>query len=175
MAVGHGDTSTGVDNSTELLETEVDYVENSACTDYSSSGVPDSQLCMTGMLDSGTGLLNATCNGDSGGPLYWTEGSGKQVGITSYGPGTDTGCGDPNITATSVFTEVVDYAGWITNVKNGLVTATYTTSESDREYYRENGSLPNAVTDILGSGDGGGSVPLWPLLVMLGMAIFRKK
>lgn len=176
IAVGHGDTSSGVDSTTKLLETEVDYMENSACIEYYSSGAPDSQLCMSGEKDtSGSGLRNATCNGDSGGPLYWTEGSGKQVGITSYGPGTDTGCGDPEVQATSVFTEVIDYAGWISNVQNGLVSATYTTSESDREYYRQNGYLPDVVSDVLGSGDGGGSVPIWSIFALLGMAIFRKK
>lgn len=171
VAVGHGNTKTGEDNTTLLQEATLTYLANSSCTEYKVGGASESQLCMSGDIDVGSGLRNSTCQGDSGGPLYW---NGKQVGITSYGP--LAGCGLATVTATSVFTEVTDYSGWITNVKNGLVAATYSTSESDREYYRLNGRLPDAVSDVLGSGGGGGgSVPLWSSLVMLAMAIFRKK
>lgn len=174
VAVGHGNTKKNVDTTTILQDTTLKYMANSACTEYKSGGAYESQLCMSGDVNVGSDLRNATCQGDSGGPLFWMNGTDNPVvGITSYGP--LEGCGIKTVTATSVFTEVADYSGWITNVKNGLVAATYTTSESDREYYRLNGRLPDAVSDVLGSGGGGGgSVPLWSTLVMLGMAIWRK-
>jgi secreted trypsin-like serine protease len=94
------------------------------------------------------------------------------VGIASYVPAI--GCGNTEVVETSVFTEVADYSGWITNVTNGLVNATYTTSESDREYYRQNGSLPTVPSSSSGGG-GGGSVPLWTSLLLLGAFLLRQK
>jgi secreted trypsin-like serine protease len=171
-AVGHGNTATGVDSTTVLQQAELDYIVNSACTYYTGglAAAPDTQLCMSGDIIGS--LRKGVCNGDSGGPLYWNNSSDYVVGIASYVPAI--GCGNTAVVETSVFTEVADYSGWITNVTNGLVNATYTTSESDREYYRQNGSLPTVPSSSSGGG-GGGSVPLWTSLLLLGAFLLRQK
>jgi len=169
VAVGHGNTATGVDDTSILQKTTLTYLDNTSCDDYQVGGAPDSQLCMSGDIDSGSGLRDATCQGDSGGPLYWASGSGKQVGITSYGP--LVGCGDSSVEGTSVFTEITDYKDWIDSVKNGEVNASYITSESHREYYRENGHL--LVSS--GSGGSGGAVSLWSSLLLVGLIFTRRR
>jgi len=150
-AVGHGNTQTGIDSTTVLQKTELSIVANASCG-YDVGGAPATQLCMEGANVGG--LEKATCQGDSGGPLYWTSGTTYQVGITSYGPATNFGCGSTAFPgATSVFTEVVDYAAWITSAKSGGKTAEYSPSESDRNYFRQNRSLPgDSVSPVAGSG-----------------------
>ncbi|MDV7103832.1 serine protease [Vibrio sp. TH_r3] len=170
VAVGHGNTETNEDATTVLQQAKLDYLDNSACNDYYGYvGAPDTQLCMSGAISNG--LRKATCNGDSGGPLYWTDSSNnRQVGITSYGPAD--GCGNTSVVATSVFTEVADYATWIANVQTGLVEPTYITSESDREYYRQYG-FENATEDR--SKTSGGSVPFWFSIGLVVLAAGRMR
>ncbi|WP_413283392.1 S1 family peptidase [Vibrio sp. MA40-2] len=170
IAVGHGNTKTNEDDTSVLQQAELDYLDNLACNDYyGDAGAPDSQLCMSGEISHG--LRKATCNGDSGGPLYWTDSSNnRQVGITSYGPAD--GCGDISVVATSVFTEVTDYATWIANVQAGLVEPTYTTSESDRDYYRQYG-VEDATEDS--SSTSGGSVHFWFSIWLAVLAVGRMR
>ncbi len=175
-AVGHGNTQTGVDATPVLQKADLSIVANGSCG-YAVGGAPATQLCMEGAVVSG--LEKATCQGDSGGPLYWTSGTTYQVGITSYGPATNYGCGSTTFPgATSVFTEVVDYITWINAVKNGQKTADYSPAESDRDYYRQNKVLPSDTPVIIGSSGGsssGGAVSVWGMLMLLITAWLPRK
>lgn len=171
VAVGHGNTSTGVDSTSVLQKTTLQYVANASCN-YYYGGAPSTQLCMAGAISGTTGLENATCQGDSGGPLYWASGlTTYQVGLTSYGPSV-CGTSSTSVNATSVFTEVVDFEGWIANVQAGLITADYTTSQSLRDYYLANGNLTTLTT---GSSSSGGGLPIWSLLVLGALSLIRKQ
>ncbi|NAX19156.1 MULTISPECIES: trypsin-like serine protease [unclassified Vibrio] len=150
IAVGHGNTSSNLDTKTSLQQTELTYVPNSSCN-Y-GTGVPDTNLCMEGAIGS-TGLQNATCQGDSGGPLFWHIGGNYiQVGITSFGPNTK--CGDPLVTAPSVFTEILDYSTWIESVLLGSEPPKFVATEAKRQAYLNPPS------------DSGGSFGWWSLLLM---------
>ncbi len=166
ITVGHGLSGRPVETAL-LQKTELTYVENAACNFY-DNGAPETQLCMEGEITDG--LENAVCGGDSGGPLYWEyNGVNYQVGLTSYGPALGCGTTNTSVGATSVFTELADYNDWINSVINGRETADYVISESDRQYYRENGTLSPEI-----SSDGGGSVPLWAIYLLSVVALLRK-
>ncbi len=177
-AVGHGRTTTYSDDTTVLQEANLSLVNNADCG-YGGTA-PATQLCMEGEVVNS--LEKATCSGDSGGPLYWTSGTQYQVGITSYGPSTSYGgCGSTSVNAaTSVFTEVVDYASWIDDIKNGITTnaTVYSPSETQRNYYRQNYTVSNDVlvqqTTTSSSSSSGGSVPLWASVFLLGAASIRR-
>ncbi|CAM2879646.1 trypsin-like serine protease [Vibrio mytili] len=136
VAVGYGLTNLTRQNATsdedELLQTSLSYVPKNQC----ELSVGDSQLCMSGELNPQTEVRNSTCNGDSGGPLYWFNGSKYvQTGITSYGW---EGClvsATDNLTATSAFTEVADYQGWIDSVLAGSEQPIFTVSDETRDQY----------------------------------------
>lgn len=152
-AVGHGNTESNVDSTDELQRTQLKWVDNATCAVYSSD--TSENLCMDGAA---TVIYdNATCQGDSGGPLYW---NGKQVGITSFGPGT---CGDPAVTPNSVFTEVAlsKHRTWIDSVLNGNETPKVTVTDADR----------NAALNP--SSGGGGSIGVL-LLTMLGFLGWKR-
>ncbi|MBF4258239.1 GlyGly-CTERM sorting domain-containing protein [Vibrio anguillarum] len=152
IAVGHGNTSSNIDTKTYLQKTNLAYVANSSCI-YSSTAVPDTNLCMSGSISALTSLKNATCQGDSGGPLFWHNGGNYiQVGITSFGPNTK--CGDPLITAPSVFTEILDYSTWIESVLLGSEPPKFVATEAKRQAYLNPPS------------DSGGSFGWWSLLLM---------
>lgn len=173
VAVGHGNTQTGIDTKDALQQTELSIVANASCG-YGSGGAPSTQLCMEGAVIGG--LEKATCQGDSGGPLYWTSGTTYQVGLTSYGPTSNYGCGGITFPgATSVFTEIIDYVPWINAVKNGDKTAQYSPSETTRDYYRQNKTLPSNSTSTSSSGGGGGSVSFWILGLILVTSIYKRK
>ncbi len=162
-AVGHG-LSGRQSEVSALQKTELTYVENASCNFY-VGGAPETQLCMEGEIVDG--LENAVCGGDSGGPLYWEyDGITYQVGLTSYGPARGCGAADPSIGATSVFTELTDYEDWINSVINGQEEADYIADDSDRQYYRENGTLPLSPPEPKISSGGGGSVPLWAIYLL---------
>lgn len=152
-AVGHGNTESNVDSTDELQRTQLKWVDNATCAVYSSD--TSENLCMDGAAT--VTYDNATCQGDSGGPLYW---NGKQVGITSFGPGT---CGDPAVTPNSVFTEVAlsKHRTWIDSVLNGNETPKVTVTDADR----------NAALNP--SSGGGGSIGVL-LLTMLGFLGWKR-
>lgn len=182
IAVGHGKTSPTSENSTHLLKTELKIYPDQSNCGYGAK--PVTELCMYSEQTDITGNLeNATCSGDSGGPLYWTGGSPnvqRQIGITSYGPEND--CGSASVdAATSVFTEVFYYKAWIQDMVDGdtVDAVVYTTSDSKRDYYRQNftavsTSTSNSSSSSSGSG-GGGSVPLWSSLLLLSAALLRRR
>ncbi|KLN66642.1 S1 family peptidase [Vibrio sp. VPAP30] len=115
-AIGHGLIEGNVSGGTNLLETTLTYMTTSACQAEYGSKLTSSHLCFSGPI-SGS-YRNSTCSGDSGGPVYWFNGSQYiQVGITSFGPSS---CGDTSSVVTSVFTDVHDYQAWIARVINGL-------------------------------------------------------
>ncbi len=158
-AVGHGNTANNVDEEVVLQKALLTYVENSACR---YNNITDTKLCMEGEVSSSNGLEASTCQGDSGGPLYWYNSTEYvQVGLTSFGPSTV--CGDPNYSATSVFTEVYDYREWINSVLAGNETAKFTVTEEKRQAYVDSLEPENS--------SGGGSVS-YLFLIVLGFISF---
>ncbi|WCP69755.1 trypsin-like serine protease [Vibrio tubiashii] len=166
-AIGHGLIEGNVSGGTNLLETTLTYVTTSDCQVEYGSKLTSSHLCFSGPISGG--YRNSTCNGDSGGPVYWYNGSQYiQIGITSFGPST---CGDTSRNVTSVFTDVHDYQAWISRVINGLETpkAYVATVNGVRTLVKGTSSPPVTTT----SGDSGGGttsplVLLYLLLVLLG-------
>ncbi len=96
--------------------------------------------------------------------MYWRDGVDyRQVGITSFGPGT---CGGTS-TITSVFTEIYDYRNWIDSVIAGTETAKFVSTDAKRTAY------VNARTST-GSGSSGGSVSFGLLGMLMLFAGLRK-
>lgn len=153
MAIGHGNTETGLDLSSALQETQLKYVENADCNAYSNADTSDN-LCMTGAAE--VVYDNAVCQGDSGGPLFWGN---KQVGITSFGPQV---CGDPNMTPNSVFTEVSHHYDWIQSVLSGNEAPKVSVSDAQRNSFLN----PS-------SGGGGGSLG-WLTMGLMVLFGFRR-
>ncbi|GAD78312.1 S1 family peptidase [Vibrio ezurae] len=119
IAVGHGTTNDESTHNHVLQKVALTLVDNETCRQEFGEGITSSHLCFDGEYNPQTQLKNSTCNGDSGGPLYWTHnGRNILVGITSFGP---TICGTPLRNLTSVFTEVADYDFWITDVLNNQI------------------------------------------------------
>jgi MYXO-CTERM domain-containing protein len=185
-AVGHGNTSKDNDTTEDLQYADLTYLEiipGSSCS-YGAIDV-NQNICMEGEVTNG--LEASTCQGDSGGPLFWDEGSNgnynKLVGITSFGPGSDTGCGDPTYSGTSVFSQVShpDYVDWIDNVLAGSVSAKYTFTEDERQDYRDGNysykyqSSGSTTPVTSSSSSSGGSVPLWGLGMLAAAAWFRRR
>lgn len=169
-AVGHGYIEGNVPGGTRLLDTELDYMSTASCQAIYGSKLTSKHLCFSGALQGG--YRNSTCSGDSGGPVFWYNGSTYiQVGITSFGPSV---CGDPGITVTSVFTDVYDYQAWINRVING--------QEDPKAYVVTSGSTRSLVNTDSGStlqasssegGGGGGSINLSIALALLLILLVR--
>lgn len=190
-AVGRGYTNhIANDNGKTLTRTTTDTVMQTSLTFAPKSvcGTTDKQLCFDGPLSGG--YKNSTCNGDSGGPVYWFDGSKyQQIGITSYGPAT---CGDKDRLFTSVFTEVYEYRNWIYDVINGAVDPQFEVRKSGgtRTLYDystntqvksssallDDTTMPKISTtsSIGSSGSSGGSLGFFSLL-LLGALSLRKK
>lgn len=163
VAVGHGDTRTGIDESTQLLKVPLNYVSNEDCLSFGLDGVRDDYICFSGDYSNVTGLNGGTCQGDSGGPVYWNDGGRLvQVGITSFGPAT---CGDPRSPVTSVFTEVAHHYDWIVSVLAGHKNPTYKLTEQQRVEFGEKVSPKPNIPEESDGGDGG-SLP-WIFTVLL--------
>lgn len=180
IAVGHGRTTTNNDATTKLQKTPLKIYPGSPACGYGGNQ-PDTQLCMysDNIISN---LENATCSGDSGGPLYWTSGSIQyQVGLTSFGPAD--GCGNTSVNAaTSVFTEINDYSFWISEIlasRPASVTS-YSTSETRRADYRQKYTASDgrslsstSSSSSSTSSSGGGSIPLWGLILLPFACILR--
>lgn len=177
VAVGHGNTMSGVDDADSLQAASLNYVTNSVCQGVFADGdaLTSKQICFGGDYSDATGLRNATCNGDSGGAVYWQDGSVlTQVGITSFGPST---CGIASADVTSVFTEITDYQDWIDEVLDGTISPTLTATDEERQEYIDTyGELGgSSSTSSSSSSGGGGSLgSLW-LLILLPLAMLRRR
>lgn len=160
-ALGHGNTSSNVDSSLDLLQTQVNYLSPSSCRTFGP--INNSHLCTQGDYSNLTGLRNGICQGDSGGPLLWFDGNVfRQVGIASFGPGT---CGDAGALSQGVFTEVLDYSDWIQSVVTGAVAAKHTVNGvSNLEFGVSQPREENA-----------GSIGLFSLFMLTGAVIRRKR
>ncbi|WP_428776103.1 trypsin-like serine protease, partial [Vibrio sp.] len=173
MAVGHGAIASDDSGGSQLLETRLQWVNTAVCQQVFGNNVSTSQICFDGeqVTTDGETLKNATCFGDSGGPVYWYHGGQYiQIGITSFGPGV---CGDPTIGVTSVFTEIYDYQGWINRVISGLEQPKiYVTSKDGQRtlVVNDSNSGSDGSASPPPSDGGGGSVGLFSglLLAMLG-------
>jgi secreted trypsin-like serine protease len=159
IAVGHGKTDSST-NGVALLQTAVNYVDNGTCqTDLAGSALTSKQICFSGNSSASTSLYSGVCSGDSGGPVYYSDGSTyTQVGITSFGPST---CGTGTIT--SVFTEISDYSSWIDSVISGGKTPNYTATDAKRAAFIASGSSSSSSGGSLGVGTllSGAALLLW--------------
>lgn len=166
VAVGHGNTRSNFDATTILQGVSLTYVDNTECASAFKDGsvLTDNQICFKGDYSASSNLFGGTCQGDSGGPVYWLDGSDyRQVGITSFGPGT---CGEsPRVT--SVFTEILDYEAWIDSVVAGNETPKFVSTDAKRTAYI------NARTPS-NSGSSGGSVSFGLLGMLMLIAGVRK-
>ncbi len=177
VAVGHGNTQSGIDGTAILQKANLFWVSNADCAANFNNGkeLTDKQVCFSGSQSQSTGLKAGTCQGDSGGPIYWSHnGTYEQVGITSFGPAT---CGDPGSAVTAAYTEVADYSSWIDSVLAGSQTPFITSDEQDRlDYLANNGRvvLTGGSTTNSSSGGGGGSVGWYLSLFLLVVAYKRR-
>ncbi|MDC5820613.1 S1 family peptidase [Vibrio europaeus] len=167
-AIGHGLIAGNVSGGTNLLETALIYVDTPTCQAEYGSKLTSSHLCFSGAINGG--YRNSTCRGDSGGPVYWYNGSQYiQIGITSFGPST---CGNISVNATSIFTDVHDYQTWISRVLNGLETPKAYVATINGVRTLVNNDSGSSVSASGGGDSGGGSanplVLLYLLLVLLG-------
>lgn len=171
-AIGHGLENGNTAGGTQLLETTLTFVSNSACGSYYGANLTSSQVCFSGGVSNG--YQNSTCSGDSGGPVYWYNGSQYiQIGITSFGP---TLCGDTSEPISSVFTEIYDYQNWINRVITGLESPKYyVQTVNGRRTLIENssGNAVESETVTEQSGGGGGSVNLWWLFGLFFCFLWR--
>ncbi|RJX69687.1 serine protease [Vibrio sinensis] len=150
VTIGHGLEAGNVEGGTALLKTELQLIDGA-----NICGTSNKQLCFDGAIVGD--YKNSTCNGDSGGPVYWWDGAEyKQIGITSYGPNE---CGNTTSSYTSVFTEVYDYQDWITSVLAGTVEPQFKANPHD-DKFRANE-------------EGGGSS--WYQLGLLGLALLLRR
>ena len=180
VAIGFGTTDNDSnDGSDSLLQTSLFYDD---CG--SDSRITAGHLCFDGDVPTGKTLKNATCSGDSGGPIYWNDGGDvRQVGIVSFGPNE---CGDPSDEYVTGTTELSNYSSWISAVQSGdLESGTYecSISGSSINCTRPSGAGSISVSDSSSSdpfaslpadSSEGGSVPLISSLLLLAAALFRK-
>ncbi|RJX69686.1 serine protease [Vibrio sinensis] len=160
--VGHGWLSSTDQGGSTLLQAPVTPISNATCRAVFGNQLTNKQICFDGPISGG--LKNSTCNGDSGGPVYWFNGSEYiQIGVTSFGPSV---CGDPTVNATSVFTELYDYQDWINNVLNGQVTPRFfVRNDNGERVLVENNT--SSVSSSATSSSGGGSMSLSWLFYLL--------
>ncbi|ENS5605359.1 GlyGly-anchored extracellular serine protease VesA [Vibrio mimicus] len=165
-AVGHGYVNTNTTGGTQLLETNLTFVPFSTCTAYYGANLSSGHICFTGP-QSGS-YRNSTCSGDSGGPVYWDNGSGYiQIGITSFGPSI---CGEASQPVTSVFTEVSDYYSWILRVMNGLETPKYYVTESNGVRTLNVGG----TTTVANQSSSGGAISFLVALLLGSLIVIRR-
>ncbi|PMG04404.1 hypothetical protein BCV00_15275 [Vibrio breoganii] len=165
VTIGHGYTRSGTDDSDGLQGTTQRLLSSSGCP---SAGTSSKQLCLIGDYSPDTDLLNSTCGGDSGGPLYWYNGSQYiQVGITSYGP---TQCGNPDSDYSSAYTEVAEYRDWIADVLAGRMTPQVVVTEFDRENY-----TPDEGDGGFGDDSGGSLSWAWLLALIVGRGLQSRR
>lgn len=173
-AIGHGFIEGNVPGGTELLETELRYISTSECRSEIGNQLTTNHLCFGG--DEVGGYQNSTCSGDSGGPVYFYNGTEYlQVGLASFGPTT---CGDTRYNVTSVFTDIVDYQAWINQVLNGEIQpqAYVTVQDGTRVLVNREvgGAQPEAVSDVSQSRHGG-ALSLLLLIALLLLAVKSPK
>ncbi|GAM57332.1 secreted trypsin-like serine protease [Vibrio ishigakensis] len=177
VAIGHGNTSQDEKNTNYLQKVNLNLVTNDTCRLQYGDKILDSHICFTGYYNQYSGLLNSTCNGDSGGPVYGRRnGRNVLIGITSFGPKK---CGDPNYPITSVFTEVADYADWITDILNNQIDPDITVHLRTEEKNRLEGVVEvvsketQSVEPQKGKSSGGSLNLIW--LALLGSTAARRR
>ncbi|MCK6265691.1 trypsin-like serine protease [Vibrio sp. ZSDE26] len=175
MTIGHGLIEGNVDGGDILQETNLLFLsDNSIC----GSAMTDKQLCFNG--DTEGAYKDSTCSGDSGGPVYWYDGSKYvQIGITSFGP---TDCGTTSASYTSAFTEVYDYQSWISSVTSGSETPKYhvVTTNGVRSLIRNSDSnvVDSETTETESSNSSNSSGGVFGIFALLAMPLiigFRRR
>lgn len=98
---GWGSIDYGYPQSDTLLKIDVNVISNSVCNTTQTSAITSKQICVLGSNKD-------TCQHDSGGSLFYTNG-GRQytVGLVSFGEGCNNG-------KPSVNTRVTEFLSWIT-------------------------------------------------------------
>lgn len=148
--LGYGRFASSTQNSNvEFMKAEVTYVSPGDCNIWANFTTSNKQICTKGASFDGSNLVTATCQGDSGGPLVW---NGVQIGIVSFGPAV---CGDENLAAQSVFTDVSQYKDWIIKAQNGEISPTISVSSN--------------------SSSSGGSVPIIGILLLSLFGLYRQR
>lgn len=125
----------------------------------SAGGIDARRLCAgqsVGGVDS--------CNGDSGGPLLVSDGSGQwqQVGIVSYGV---ENCGSAD--AYGVYTRVASYAEWITRAIGGPASQNAATSTPLPIQLGLDAAAPNLI-DAASQNRDGLTIEILPKLLKIG-------
>ncbi|GAD88941.1 hypothetical protein VHA01S_012_00570 [Vibrio halioticoli NBRC 102217] len=166
LSIGHGYTRSNSDNDNILQGVTQRILSSSACD---SANISDKQLCLQGDIDLDSQLRNSTCGGDSGGPLFWYNGSEYiQVGITSFGPSQ---CGDPSADYSSAYTEVAEYRDWIDSVLAGRETPQTVVTEFDRENYTPEDDSTSSLLE-----ESGGTLSwAWLLALIVGRRLLQNK
>lgn len=132
----------------------------------------DKQLCFDGVVNGP--LKNATCSGDSGGPVYWNSGtSNVQIGITSFG---FEQCGLTTETFVSVFTDIHDYQAWIDDVIASAVSPMYEIQvQNGQRTLIDNTQQSTTETAAFSNGSSsGGSLSVISLLGLLFISFMRQ-
>ena len=170
IAVGHGQTTATNSSGTQLLETDLSYIDNYTCDGYLEEGsaLSSKQICFTGSNSSSSELYNSVCYGDSGGPVYYSDGASYvQVGITSFGIDPCGQSGD----VTSVFTEIYDYSEWINSVLAGNETADYIATDIKRANYT---GSSGSSSFYLSTSSEAGSMNGFSLFVLIVLSVLRR-
>ncbi|MBD1577948.1 serine protease [Vibrio sp. S11_S32] len=162
--IGYGNTGPETSNPNEnnskvLQKTKVSYITADECQ-KNYPDVDDAQICVTGSI--ANMLRTGACQGDSGVPLlYRRNNTTYQAGLVSFGPES---CGDTSQVVQSVYTELVDYQGWISSVLNGTATPKQAMNETDDDSNNESSN----------SSSGGGSLGGFGL-ALLGLIYWNRR
>ncbi|NLS13994.1 trypsin-like serine protease [Vibrio sp. SM6] len=168
VALGYGLTEK--QTSGQLLKITLNYVANTDCELPAES----TQICTSGQYNPTTQVNNTTCDGDSGGPLYWHNGSEYvQVGITSFGWN---GCSVTFSDHTAVFTKIDQYLPWIERVKNDREAPALVVTQAMRDnMVLDDANSRDEANQALSTTSSGGNISIWGLGVLLCCAIRRRK
>ncbi|WP_456294920.1 trypsin-like serine protease [Vibrio sp. AK197] len=172
FAIGHGAIEGNAQGGTQLLEAELNLVPTSTCIAYFGNAITSKQLCFSGPVSGD--YQNATCSGDSGGPVYWFDGVNyQQIGLTSFGTAV---CGKKEATVTSVFTDIFDYQTWINRVITGQVSPDYYVTVQDGTRVLVDNTTQSEEVASRNSNSSGGGVLNWTQFVLfVWLLILRRR
>ncbi|WED21580.1 serine protease [Vibrio sp. JC009] len=112
-ALGYGYTTVSGVAPDTLQEADLPYIDDDSCEAYWPGSVSDRMFC-AGEVSNAESSTIATCDGDSGGPLYITaEGEMTLVGLVSWG---SSSC----LNAPGGYTKISVLRSWITGTIDGF-------------------------------------------------------
>ncbi|MGF1691290.1 S1 family serine peptidase [Photobacterium kagoshimensis] len=181
LVSGWGSTSVnGSSGSTDLQQTLLTGVPDNTCNNQWGSGVTSSEAnIFVCAISPSSSVVRDSCFGDSGGPLVWQDPLRvndadfglRLLGLVSFGDG----CASA---LPGVYTEVVNFFGWINGLTGNSLLFVNTPKLSVNPFTRD---YSNAGTDIAvpsvdnvtGGDSGGGNIGIVVLLCLLGVAAKR--